>query len=76
MKHITRTFFASALVMALSAVAYAQAGGGAGSMKAPNETGYGSPGVPGTDVGAATGVDAAQWTYDESFQKRQDQRSE
>jgi hypothetical protein len=69
MSHETynRTFFASAVVMALSAVAYAQAGGGAGgtptpagSMKAPIETGYGSPGVPGTDVGAATSVDAAR----------------
>ncbi|MFM0006836.1 hypothetical protein P0D80_47150 [Paraburkholderia sp. RL17-373-BIF-A] len=63
MKHITRTFFASTLAMALSAITYAQAGGsagglptpgvGAGSMKAPNETGYGSPDVPGGGVRAA-----------------------
>jgi hypothetical protein len=63
MKNITRTFFASALAMALSAITYAQAGGsdgrlptpgtGAGSMKTPNDTGYGSPGVTGTGVGAA-----------------------
>ncbi|MFM0226621.1 hypothetical protein [Paraburkholderia dipogonis] len=63
MKHITKTFFASALVMALSAITYAQAGSsagglptpnvGAGSMKTPNETGYGSPEVTG-DVDRAT----------------------
>jgi hypothetical protein len=61
MKNITRTLFASALAM--SVVTYAQTGGssgglptpgaGAGSMKTPDETGYGSPGVTGTGVGAA-----------------------
>jgi hypothetical protein len=66
MKHITRTFFASALAMALSAITYAQAGGsagglptpgvGAGSMKTPNETGYGSPDVTGSGVGAARNI--------------------
>ncbi|MFM0514959.1 hypothetical protein [Paraburkholderia sp. RL17-373-BIF-A] len=58
MKHITKALFASALAMALSASTYAQAGGsagglptpgvGAGSMKAPTETGYGSPDVTGS----------------------------
>ncbi|MFL9914721.1 hypothetical protein PQR75_42945 [Paraburkholderia fungorum] len=66
MKHITKTFFVSALVMALSAITYAQAGGsagglptpgaGAGSMKTPNETGYGSPDVTGSGVDAARNI--------------------
>lgn len=64
MKHITRTFFASALVMALSVTAQAggSAGGlptpgaGAGSMKTPDETGYGSPAVTGSGVGAARNI--------------------
>jgi hypothetical protein len=66
MKHITRTFFASALAMALSVTTYAQAGRsagglptpdvGAGSMKTPNETGYGSPDVTGRGVGAARNI--------------------
>ncbi|KAA1014857.1 hypothetical protein FVF58_02695 [Paraburkholderia panacisoli] len=66
MKHITKTFFASALAMALSAITYAQAGGsagglptpgvGAGLMKTPNETGYGAPDVTGSGVGAARSI--------------------
>ncbi|MFM0629799.1 hypothetical protein PQR41_27860 [Paraburkholderia xenovorans] len=66
MKHITRTFFASALVMALSVTTCAQAGGsagglptpgaGAGPMKTPNETGYGSPDGTGSGVGAARNI--------------------
>jgi hypothetical protein len=61
MKHITRTFFAAALAMALSAITHAQAGGTAGgtvtpvagSMKVPNERGYGSPDVMSSGVGEA-----------------------
>jgi hypothetical protein len=61
MKRIMKTFCASALVLALSAITYAQAGGtaggtitpGAGSMKAPNERGYGSPDVMSSGVGEA-----------------------
>lgn len=61
MKHIGRTFCASALVMALSAITYAQAGGaasgtvtpGAGLMKAPKGRGYSSPDVTSRGVGAA-----------------------
>jgi hypothetical protein len=63
MKHLRKTFFASALVMAVLATTYAQAGGragmtvapgvGAGSLKPPNERGYGSAGVTDTGVGAA-----------------------
>jgi hypothetical protein len=61
MKHNSRTFYASALVMALAAITCAQAGGtaggtvtpGAGPMKAPNERGYGSPDVMSSGVGEA-----------------------
>lgn len=61
MKQITRTFFAAALAIALLAIPYAHAGGspgglptpGAGSMKTPNDTGYRSPDVTGTDARAA-----------------------
>ncbi|PRX33390.1 hypothetical protein B0G75_103618 [Paraburkholderia sp. BL18I3N2] len=63
MRHFGRTFCASALVMALSAITYAQAGGNAdgkatpgvaaGWMKTPNEGGYGSPDVTASGVGEA-----------------------
>ncbi|PMS20533.1 hypothetical protein C0Z16_34660 [Paraburkholderia rhynchosiae] len=63
MTHIGRTFCTSALVMALSAIPYAQAGGtaggtatpgvGAGWMKNPNERGYGSPDVMGNGIRGA-----------------------
>ena len=63
MNHMTRTFCASALVMVLSAITYAQAGGGAGglatpgvgggAMKTPSERGYGSPDVMSSGVGEA-----------------------
>jgi hypothetical protein len=52
--------------MALSVTTYVQAGGsagglptpgaGAGSMKTPNETGYGSPDVTGSGVGAVRNI--------------------
>ena len=61
MKHIP--LFALALAMALAAITYAQAGGsagglptpgvGAGLMKTPNESGYGSPDVMSSGVGEA-----------------------
>jgi hypothetical protein len=56
--------------MALSAITYAQAGGsagglptpgvGAGSMKTPNETGYGSPDVTGSGVRAARSISTTE----------------
>ncbi|MBB5415271.1 hypothetical protein QF000_001126 [Paraburkholderia atlantica] len=63
MKHLTKTFFASALVMAMSAITYAQVGGsadrtttpraGAGLTKTPSGRGNDSPDVTGSGVGKA-----------------------
>ena len=59
MKHLSRTFCASALVMALSAITYAQGGGtargtvtpAAGSTQGTNEKEDGSPDVTRSGVG-------------------------
>ncbi|MGF6468837.1 hypothetical protein OKW32_006687 [Paraburkholderia youngii] len=65
MKHIGRTFRASTLVMAVSAVTYVQASGtpvgtptpdaSAGLTKTANGSGYGSRDVAGSGVGEARG---------------------
>lgn len=64
MKDLSKTLFAAALVMALSSMTYAQAGGsaggsatsgiGAGTMKTPNVRGSGSADVTDTGVDAAS----------------------
>ncbi|MGF6485914.1 hypothetical protein QFZ91_008141 [Paraburkholderia sp. JPY419] len=63
MKHLSKTFFVSVLVVALPAITYAQVGGsadgtatsraGAGRMKTPSGRGYDSSDVTGSGVGAA-----------------------
>jgi hypothetical protein len=54
MKHMTRTIFASVLVMALSGGAYAQAGGGAGGGGAGGTGGAGAGGGNGIGAGGGT----------------------
>jgi hypothetical protein len=69
MKHLGRWVFAPALVLALSAMPYARAGGtggtgtesaGAGAMRITNQIGSGSPDVTDDGNGAGTDVGAVR----------------